>query len=97
MRTDVALAILLAGCASYACRVGGYVMMRYVTITPRTKAWLEAIPLAVIGAILGPVAVNGGPPEWLGLAVAAVTMRITGNEAASAVAAMAAVAGARAL
>ena len=41
--------------------------MRYVALTPRVDAWLRAIPIALVGAILGPVAVNGGPPEWLGL------------------------------
>ena len=49
MRADVVTAILFAGCASYACRLGGYLLMRYVAITPRTKAWLEAIPLAAAG------------------------------------------------
>ena len=97
MRADVATAILLAGCASYACRLGGYLLMRYVAITPRTQAWLEAIPLAVIGAILGPIAFNGGPPEWIGLGVAAIAMRITGSELASIVAGIAVVALARAM
>jgi len=97
VRIDVATAILLAGFASFACRIGGYVLMRYVAITPRIETWLKAIPIALIGAILGPVGVNGGPAEWLGLVTAVVTMKITGNELASAVAAMAAVAGVRAL
>ena len=96
MRADVVTAILLAGCASYACRLGGYLAMRYVAITPRTKAWLEAIPLAVIGAILGPIAATGGPPEWAGLAAAALTMRIVGSELASIVAGIAVVAAMRA-
>jgi uncharacterized membrane protein len=97
MRADVAAAILLAGCASYACRLGGYLLMRYVAITPRTKAWLEAIPLAVVGAILGPIAFRGGPPEWAGLAVAAVAMRVTGSELASIAAGIAVVAIGRAI
>lgn len=92
MRADVVTAILFAGCASYACRLGGYLLMRYVAITPRTKAWLEAIPLAVVGAILGPIAYHGGPPEWAGLAVAAIAMRMTGSELASIVAGIATVA-----
>jgi uncharacterized membrane protein len=71
--------------------------MGYVAVTPRVEAWLRAIPIAVIGAILGPVAVNGGPPEWLGLALAIGVMRATGNEFLSAAAAVAAVGLARAL
>ena len=97
MRADVLAAILLMGLSSYACRVGGYFLMRYVAMTPRVEAWLRAIPIALIGAILGPVAANGGPPEWLGLAAAIGVMRATGNEFLSAVAAMAAVAAMRAL
>jgi uncharacterized membrane protein len=96
MRAEIVAAIVLMAAASYACRVGGYVLMRYVTITPRTQAWLKAIPIALIGAILGPVAMRGGPAEWLGLAVAALAMRRTGNEFASAVAAIVVVAGMRA-
>jgi uncharacterized membrane protein len=97
MRADVLAAILLMGLSSYVCRVGGYFLMRYVAMTPRVEAWLRAIPIALIGAILGPVAANGGPPEWLGLAAAIGVMRVTGNEFLSAVAAMAAVAAMRAL
>jgi uncharacterized membrane protein len=97
MRPEVFTAILLMGVASYLCRVGGYILMGYVAVTPRVEAWLRAIPIAVIGAILGPVAVNGGPPEWLGLALAIGVMRATGNEFLSAAAAVAAVGLARAL
>lgn len=80
IRPDVLQAVLLLGLASYACRFGGFFLMRYVSITPRVEAWLRAIPIALIGAILGPVAVNGGPPEWLGLAAAIGLMRATGND-----------------
>lgn len=96
IRSDVLLAILLMGLASHLCRTGGFFLMRYVTITPRVEAWLGAIPIALIGAILGPVAVNGGIPEWAGLAAAIAAMRITGNDFFSAVAAVAVVAIARA-
>jgi uncharacterized membrane protein len=88
-------AILLMGLASYACRAGGFFIMRYVAVTPRVEAWLKAIPIALIGAILGPVAANGGVPEWLGLATAILLMRLTGNDFVSAIAAVAIVAVAR--
>ncbi len=89
--------ILVLGILSHACRLGGFFLMRYVAITPRVEAWLGAIPVALIGAILGPVAYTGGPPEWLGLATATVLMRYTGNDFVSVLVAIAAVAGARAL
>jgi|SRR6185295_11438560 len=97
MRADVLAAILGMGAATYLCRAGGYFLMRYVAITPAVEAWLRAIPIALFGAILGPAAVNGGPPEWIGLAVVLAVMRLTGNDFAGAIAGVAAVAGLRAL
>lgn len=97
IRPDVLTAILLLGVVSYACRCSGYFLMRYVALTSRVEAWLRSIPIALTGAILGPAAVNGGPPEWLGLAVAVGLMRFTGNEFVSALAAVASVALSRAL
>jgi uncharacterized membrane protein len=95
IRIDVAAAIVAMCLASYFCRLGGYFLMRYVRITPRVEAWLRAIPVALMGAVLAPVAVRGGPPEWAGLAVALGTMRATGNDFLSAIAAMATVASLR--
>lgn len=89
---DVVAAIALMAIASYACRIGGYVLMRYVGLTARTQAWLNAIPIALMGAILGPVAAKGGVPEWAGMATAIVTMRSTGSEFGSALAAIVVVA-----
>ena len=80
VRPEVFQAILLLGLASLACRLGGFFLMRYVKVTPRVEAWLRAMPVALVGAIIGPVAVKGGPPEWLGLAAAALLMRFVGNE-----------------
>jgi uncharacterized membrane protein len=97
IRPDVAAAIFLLGLVSCACRCGGFFLMRYVSITKRVEAWLGAIPVALVGAILGPVAANGGPPEWLGLIAAIVLMRATSNEFIGAAGAIAAVAAARAL
>jgi uncharacterized membrane protein len=97
IRPDIAAAIFLLGLVSCACRFGGFFLMRYVSITKRVEAWLGAIPMALVGAILGPVAVKGGPPEWLGLMTAIVLMRATANEFVSAVGAIAAVAAVRAL
>ncbi len=97
LHADVLVAILAMGVASYLCRVGGYVLMGYVVLTPRVETWLKAIPVALIGAILGPIAARGGPTEWLGLATAIVMMRLSGNDLVSAVAAMGVVAIVRAI
>jgi uncharacterized membrane protein len=95
IRPDALAAILLMGLASYACRAGGFFLMRYVTVTPRVEAWLKAIPVALIGAILGPIAANGGPPEWLGLATAVLVMKFIGNDFVSVIASVAVVAATR--
>jgi uncharacterized membrane protein len=97
IRPEVFQAILLLGLASLVCRLGGFFLMRYVSITPRVDAWLRAIPIALIGAILGPVAVNGGVPEWLGLAAAIGVMFLSANEFVATVGACTAVAVARAM
>ena len=62
----------------------------------RVDAWLRSIPIALIGAILGPVAVNGGPPEWIGLIAAIGLMYVTANEFVATIGLCAAVALARA-
>jgi uncharacterized membrane protein len=95
IRPDVLLAILIMCVASHACRLAGFYLMRYVAITPRVEAWLRAIPMALIGAVLGPVAAKGGPPEWAGLAVAIGVMRWLGNDFVAIVAAIVVVAGMR--
>jgi len=97
LHADIFWAILMMGLASGLCRFGGYFLMGYVAVTPRIEAWLRSIPMALIGAILGPIAVKGGPAEWLGLATAIAVMRVTGNDLLSAVAAIGIVAGLRAV
>jgi uncharacterized membrane protein len=96
MRPEILHAIVMLGIASYACRFAGYFLMGYVSLTPRVEAWLNAIPIALIGAILGPVAFNGGPVEWIGLAAAIGLMRVTSNEFVSVIGSVVAVAATRA-
>lgn len=95
MRPDVLLAIAIMCVASNLCRLAGFFLMRYVAITPGVEAWLRSIPMALIGAVLGPVAAKGGPPEWAGLAVALGLMRLTNNDFLAMVAAVLVVAATR--
>jgi uncharacterized membrane protein len=80
MRTEVVVAIVAMGVASYACRMAGFLLMRYVTLSPALGRCLRAIPLALMGALLGPVAFHGGAPEWAGLVVAVVATALVRNE-----------------
>ncbi|MGE0715165.1 MAG: AzlD family protein, partial [Alphaproteobacteria bacterium] len=71
---------------------GGFWAMGFVAVTPRLRAALEAIPIAVMTAILAPAALKGGLAEATGLAVAMFAMRATGSDLAAAAAGVATVA-----
>lgn len=83
--------------AAYFCRVGGFMLMRFVRVTPRMEAALKATPLAVMIGIVLPAALRGGPPEWLALGAIALVMRVWPNEFAAAMAGVAVVAAVRAI
>jgi uncharacterized membrane protein len=85
-RLDLLPAMLALALASFVCRAGGFWMMRFVTVTPRLKAALAAAPLAVMIGIVAPAAVRGEWPEWLGLGVIAVVMRMTRSDLIAALA-----------
>lgn len=74
------LALAGMAVASYACRIGGHLLMGYVRITPRVEAALKAIPLAVMIGIVTP-----------GLAAVAITMKLTGKDVVAVLAGVAAV------
>lgn len=95
---DFLLALAAMAAASYACRLGGFVAMRFVTVTPRLDAALRAVPLSVMLGIAAPaLADRGGPSEWIGLAAVVLAMRLTRNDPLAAIIGVAAVALARAL
>jgi len=75
MSTNSYLMLVVAlALASYACRVGGFWIMRYVAITPRMEAALRAAPLAVMIGVVAPAAVRGGVAELAGLAATVLVM-----------------------
>jgi uncharacterized membrane protein len=90
------LAIILAMTAAAAfCRFAGYAFMGAIPLTPRVRAGLDAIPLAVMIAIVLPPAMRGSWPEWIGIAVVGGAVFVRFNELAAIVCGMAAVAVAR--
>ncbi len=80
------LALLGMGLASFACRIGGFLLMGYVTITPRVEAALKAIPISVMVGIVTPAATSGQLPELLGLLAVGLAMKLLRNDLAAAVA-----------
>jgi uncharacterized membrane protein len=73
-RADYLLLLVALALASYACRVSGFWVMRYVSVTPRLEAALRAAPLAVMVGVVAPAAVRGGVPEIAGLVGVVVVM-----------------------
>ncbi|MBA2675333.1 MAG: AzlD domain-containing protein [Ramlibacter sp.] len=82
---------------SYACRLGGYLLMGWAPITPRVEAALRAIPLGVMAGIATPAATSGRVPELAGLAAVALLMRLTVKDVVAAIGGAAAVGIGRAL
>lgn len=80
LRPDLLPMLFALALASFACRAGGFWLMRFVTVTPRLRATLSAAPLAVMLGIVTPAALRGGLAEWAGLAAAFVVMRLARND-----------------
>ena len=97
MAVDATFLLALAGMAlaSFACRISGFLLMGYVTITPRVEAALKAVPLAVMVGIVTPAVTSGQLPELLALLAVGVVMKLVRNDLAAAVAGAATVAIAR--
>ena len=91
------LALAAMAVASYACRVAGFVLMRFVPVTPTVNAALKAIPLGVMIGIVTPAVAAGKLPEIVGLGVVGLAMKLARNDLAAAVAGAAAVGICRAL
>lgn len=97
LRPDIALAIALMALAAYLCRASGFFLMRYVTITPRLRTALQALPMSLVMSVITVGAVKGGLPEWLGLATAFAVIAVWRSEFLAIVASVAMVALTRAM
>ncbi len=71
------LAIVAMAIATIATRIGGLVLIRFVTIGEAQRRALEAIPPAVLMAVIAPTALVTGPAETIATVVTAlVAMRL---------------------
>lgn len=89
---DFALLLVAMAAAAYACRATGFLMMRYVPMTPRFEAALKATPIAVMAGIVAIAALRGGPPEWIAAGLVIALMKFTGNDIVAAFAGVVAIA-----
>jgi uncharacterized membrane protein len=93
--TGFLAAVAALAVASFLCRAGGFMAMRFVKITPRMEAALRAVPLAVMIGIVMPAASAGRTPELAALAGVGIVMKLTGNDLLAAAAGLVVVALAR--
>ena len=89
--------ILVMAAAVALCRLAGFWLMRFVPMTPRVAAGLNAIPLAVMIGIMLPPVLRGGLPEAVALAATLAAARFGANDLVAVLVGMASVAIARAV
>lgn len=81
--------IVVMGLVAYLMRAGGYWLIGRITIGPRLRRMLDALPGAVIAATVVPLALKGGPSALLAVGAAGLTMWIVRNDFAAVIAGVA--------
>jgi uncharacterized membrane protein len=77
MDMPTVLTILSMGFVTYLTRIGGDLLMRNRTLGPRMTAALNAVPPAVLTAVIAPSVLSAGPPEAIaGLITAVAAFRL---------------------
>ncbi|MCG8493076.1 MAG: AzlD domain-containing protein [Sneathiellales bacterium] len=65
---DAVTIIILCAIATYVTRTGGHIVLsRFGTLNHRLEAALNAVPAAVLTALVAPYAVTNGPVEGLAI------------------------------
>ncbi|MEP9349735.1 AzlD domain-containing protein [Xanthobacter sp. KR7-225] len=90
------LAIGVMAAATIFNRTAGFFLMRLVPVTPRVRRVLDALPGAVLVALLVPSAVKGDAAMLSGLAAALAVAKLTRSDFLAVIAAMAVAAAIRA-
>jgi uncharacterized membrane protein len=65
------LAIAGMAVATYATRAGGFAFMRFMRVKGRVKAALDAMPAAILMAVIAPMVVATGLAESMAAAITA--------------------------
>ena len=63
------LAIAAMAIVTYATRIGGFWIVRFVPVAGRWRAALEAVPAAVLMSVIAPMVFMTGPAESIAAAV----------------------------
>lgn len=91
------LIIAAMAIVTYLTRIGGFLLMAYVPLTRRVRAFLQALPGAVVVAIVLPIAVKGGLAASLAVTVSLAVMAWRKNDVVAVVCGVAAAALVRAM
>ncbi|WP_372624006.1 AzlD family protein [Falsiroseomonas sp.] len=96
VRPEVLVAILGMALVTYACRAGGYALLRSFRPPEFVEAMLRHLPGALFMAYVTPPLVAGALPAWIGAATVVGVQVVTRNMGLSIPAGVAAVWGAQA-
>ena len=72
MSCTTLLAIIGMGVATYLTRLSGFYLLRGLNLSGPMKAALDALPPAVLMAVIAPVILATGPVETIAAAITAV-------------------------
>ncbi len=97
VRWDVLLAILAMTAVTYACRAGGYAILRSIRPPVFVETMLRHLPGALFTAYVTPPLVAGSVPAWVGAAVVVGVQLATRNLSLAICAGVAAVWGTQAV
>lgn len=78
IRPEVLLAILAMAAVTYACRAGGYAILRNIRTPPFVERMLNHLPGALFAAYVAPALVSGGVAAWIGALATIVAQRAGG-------------------
>ncbi len=67
------VAIIGMALATYATRLAGLFLMRHVTVKGRTKAAFDALPPAILMAVIAPTIIATGVAETIAAAITAAS------------------------
>lgn len=79
VRWEILLAILAMTAVTYACRAGGYAILRSVRPPAFVEAMLRHLPGALFMAYVTPPLVMGSLPAWVGTVVVIAVQVTTRN------------------
>jgi branched-subunit amino acid transport protein len=96
IRLEALLAILGMAAVSYACRAGGYAVLRSIRPPDFVEAMLRHLPGALFMAYVAPPLLAGSLPAWVGAVAVVGTQLATRNLGLAICAGVAAVWGAQA-